>query len=166
MDSIDYSDVTAKVLDGEALRIGHLYWMRPEPPLLAERASLVAEAIPPGTMAAGITAGWVWTGMGLPEPFSLIAKASPAPSPLIRHAWRVRGISVPTDNITTLRGLQLLNVEATAADLWTCEAPDELATAQLFHLDAQPPGRRLSAVAEGRMALLESWRQAYPWATR
>jgi hypothetical protein len=161
----DYSDITSRVLDGEALRIGTLFWPRPEPPLLAERAQLIRRAIPPGTIAAGTTAGWVWTGMGLPTPLSLIAASSPAPSPLIRHRWKIRGVKTPLGHLTQLGHLTLLTPQATATDLWRCEASDEVAAAQLFWLDPSPPVDTNSRT-QRRRAVIESWLANYPWATR
>jgi len=161
----DYSDVTARVLDGEALRIGGLFWPRPEPPLLIERARLLASHMPTGTMAAGVSAGWVWTGMGVPTPLSLIAKSSPAPSPLARHQWKIRGVKPPAGGVTALGPLVLLTPEATAEDLWMCEASDEVAAAQLFWLTAPPPSDTERAHGH-RIERLRQWRDAYPWATR
>ena len=161
----DYSDITARVLDGEAQRIGSLYWPRPEPPLLAERARLIQDSIPPGTIAAGVSAGWVWTGMGVPTPLSLIAASQPAPSPLARHQWKIRSVKVSPDDVTTRSGLTLLTPDATAEDLWRCDAPDDVAAAQLFWLSAQPP-RESGHPARRRQALIDSWQARYPWATR
>lgn len=166
MDSLDYSDLTARVLDGEALRIGELYWTRPDPPLLPERAQLVMKAIPRGTLAAGITAGWVWTGMGLPTPLSLIARAHPAPSPLVRHQWKVRGIAVPGSEVTSLGDLVLLTPEATVQDVWTAGHHDDVAAAQLYHFDADLNRRPDTPTAHRRAKLVTTWRSAYPWATR
>ena len=161
----DYSDVTARVLDGEALRIGTLYWPRPEPPLLIERARLLAAHIPPGTIAAGVSAGWVWTGMGLPTPLSLIAAQRPAPSPLVRHSWRVRGVKVPAGEVTTLGPLTLLTPGATARDLWRCDASDEVAAAQLWWLGGEAPDTTIDP-ARRRQAQIDVWQASYPWATR
>jgi hypothetical protein len=165
MTSTDYSDMTARVLDGEALRIGSLYWPRPEPPLLIERARIVASAIPSGTIAAGVSAGWVWTGMGVPTPLSLIAASSPSPSPLIRHEWKIRGVKVLPTRITTMGPLTLLTPEATAHDLWTCDAVDEVAAAQLFWLDSEPPDNTQERTRRRHRMILQ-WRADYPWATR
>ncbi len=161
----DYSDLTARVLDGEALRIGELFWPRPEPPLIMERAKLVRAAIPSGTIAAGVSAGWVWTGMGIPTPLSLIASASPAPSPLLRHEWRIRGRQLQPSHITVLGPLTLLTRHATIDELWQCEASDEVAAAQLFWLKAAPPAGA-EGKAKRRMQLVLYWRASYPWATR
>jgi hypothetical protein len=165
MTPTDYSDITARVLDGEALRIGSLYWPRPEPPLLMERARLIASAIPSGTIAAGVTAGWVWTGMGIPTPLSLIAASSPSPSPLIRHEWRIRGVKAHDTHITRMGPLTLLTPHATANDLWTCEADNEVASAQLFWLDSAPPNNNQEQTRR-RQGLVGQWRADYPWATR
>jgi len=166
----DYSDITARVLDGEALRIGQLYWPRPEPPLLMERARLIADTIPPGTIAAGVSAGWVWTGMGLPTPLSLIAATAPAPSPMVRHEWKLRGVKVPPGSITTLGPLTLLTLQATEQDLWRSDAPDDLVAAQLWHLGTRSPDDLPSGVlserTQRRQAVLATWEKNYPWATR
>jgi len=161
----DYSDLTSRVLDGEALRIGSVYWPRPEPPLLAERARLVATVMPAGTLAAGNTAGWVWTGMGLPTPLCLIASTSPAPSPLARHQWKIRGVKVAPTDLTTVGPLVVLTPSATEGDLWRCEGSDEVAAAQLFWLHAETPVDP-HARAKRRGDILQSWRANYPWATR
>jgi hypothetical protein len=161
----DYSDITARVLDGEALRIGSLYWGRGEPPLLTERARLVAAEAPAGTIAAGISAGWVWTGIGLPTPLSLIASSSPAPSPLTRHQWKIRGVKVSPGGITRLGRLAILTRQATTDDLWSCESADDVACAQLFWLGAGPP-TTTDPRAQRRWGLLQTWRASYPWATR
>lgn len=163
--TIDYSDLTARVLDGEALRIGALYWPRPEPPLLMERARLLASAIPAGTIAAGVSAGWVWTGMGVPTPLSLIAAASPAPSPLARHSWKIRGVKVPVADIVTMGPLTLLTPEATQRDLWRAEGPDDVAAAQLWWWGGDLP-EITHEPASRRQALIRTWRANYPWATR
>lgn len=165
MTTTDYSDLTARVLDGEALRFGSLYWPRPEPPLLIERARLVASATPPGTIAAGVSAGWVWTGMGIPTPLSLIGAKTPAPSPLVRQQWKVRGVSVPADHLTTLGPLTLLTPQATSGDLWRGEGSDEVAAAQLFWLDHDPPHHSCGPMRT-RQELIDRWRDNYPWATR
>ena len=161
----DYSDVTARVLDGEALRIGTLYWPRPEPPLLIERARLLAAHIPPGTIVAGVSAGWVWTGMGLPTPLSLIASVAPAPSPLARQTWKIRGVKTAADDITVLGPLTLLTRDATARDLWRCDASDEVAAAQLWWLGGEAPDTTIDP-ARRRQAHIEAWQANYPWATR
>lgn len=165
MTPTDYSDMTARVLDGEALRIGSLYWPRPEPPLLMERAKILASAIPSGTIAAGVSAGWVWTGMGIPTPLSLLAASSPSPSPLIRHEWKIRSVKTPHTNITSKGLLTLLTPEATAEDLWGCEAVDEVAAAQLFWLGSWPR-KGLHERTQRRQELILQWRSDYPWATR
>jgi hypothetical protein len=153
------------VLDGLALLIGGLYWPRPEPPLGPERAALIARHIPAGTIASGITAGWVWTGLGQPTPFQLIAKTHPSPSPLLRHQWNIRSRHVPPENIVVRRGLTLTSPEQTASDLWRVEGPDDIAAAQLFFLheeNSTPPADAISK----RVELVAKWRADYPWATR
>jgi hypothetical protein len=172
----DVVETSSRILDGEGQRIGDLFWHRPDPPLLAERAELLASALPAGTLAAGVSAGWVWSGMGTPTPLSLIARSSPAPSPLARHRWKIRGIAVPCADVVVVRGLSLLTKVATVADLWTCDGSDEVAAAQLFWLApaSSPPGQPSGPPAEHvtndrtdrRRAIIHAWRENYPWATR
>jgi len=126
---------------------------------------MVASAIPSGTIAAGVTAGWVWTGMGVPTPLALIAGSSPSPSPLIRHEWKIRGVKVLPAHITAMGPLTLLTPEATADDLWICEAADEIAAAQLFWLDSEPPDNTRDRTHR-RHVIIRQWRANYPWATR
>jgi len=147
-----------------------MFWPRPDPPLLSERFALVASAIPPGTLAAGQTAGWVWTGMGSPTPFSLIAKQQPAPSPLVRHSWKIRGTTPSPEDLVSRCGLECLTKQATADDLWECDGDDTVVSSQLFFLlgdhddlaTVSPGGLRASRRAE----ILTQWRSRYPWATR
>jgi hypothetical protein len=165
MDSPYYPVNDSTVLTGEALMIGELYWPRPDPPLLPERAGLVAGVIPHRTLASGVTAGWVWSGLGLPTPFALVALKNPSPSPLLRHEWKIRSRGVEASDIRVLAGLTLLSRQATVTDLWRGEASDEVAAAQLFFLhpaDRDPPQGALSR----RVELVRTWRENYPWATR
>lgn len=165
MEKTDYSEYTARLLEGEALLIGDLRWPRPEPPLRLERAGMLADAIPPGTIAAGVSAGWVWTGMGIPTPLSLIASRSPAPSPLSRHEWKIRGVVTSDQDIAVVGSLSLLTPEATRRDLWRCPATDEVAVALLFWLGTVPT-EQTDDLHAARSGLLRRWRQDYPWATR
>jgi len=165
MDSPYYPVNDSTVLNGEALMIGGLYWPRPDPPLLPERARLVGGVIPDRTLASGVTAGWVWTGMGLPTPFSLIALKNPSPSPLLRHEWRIRGRRVEASDIRVIAGLGLLSREATVTDLWRVEANDEVAAAQLFFLHPVDQDIPQGAISR-RVELVAGWRKNYPWATR
>jgi hypothetical protein len=103
--------------------------------------------------------------MGIPTPLSLIAARSPAPSTQMRHEWKIRGGKVQDTHITTMGPLTLLTRVATAEDLWTCEAGDEVVAAQLFWLDSTPPTNPREETCN-RQRLLEQWRASYPWATR
>jgi hypothetical protein len=170
MDNPDYPDHTARVLDGEAQFIGGLFWPRLEPPLLKERFSLLATTLPPGTIAAGITAGWAWSGMGSPTPLGLIAKTQPAPSPLARHAWKIRGIALQPHQLDIRDGVSCLNKQATVSDLLTCDGADDVVAAQLFWLLRDQPLPTPVDNEEGcttrRLSLVRAWQVAYPWATR
>ena len=168
----EMADMCSRVRDGEALFVGEFFWARPDPPLLPERARLLAAHLPSGTLAAGVTAGWLWCGIGAPTPLSLIARSQPAPSPLARHRWKSRGVRVAAEAWQTVEGLPVLTLEATWRDLWTVEGPHEGVAAQLFclswdypHLSIPQP-EQLTGVGPQRYALLADWQRRYPWATR
>ena len=172
MSTHDVSEMSSRVVDGEALRIGDLFWPRPDPPLPEERAALLATHLPLGTVAAGITAGWFWSGMGSPTPLCLIAKTQPAPSPLARHRWKIRGIRVAGDHWQDAGQLPVLTLQATWGDLWVADGPNEVAAAQLFCLAEEhpeltmPDGALLNEAGQYRRRLVTDWRERYPWATR
>lgn len=102
---------------GTALRIGSIVWPRPYYPTLHERARLVAQIIPPWAIASGRTAGWVWTGMGEPEPWSVLRPIQPAPSPLERLEWSARTLSLNQHALVRLENLVLLSGESVAIEL-------------------------------------------------
>lgn len=171
----DSSEFSSRVRDGEALDFGGLYWPHPWPPTAEERAGIVGSVVPTGVLMAGATAGWVWTGMGVPTPLSLLPTRHPGPSPLARQSWRVRGATVPTSQQTVLGGHRLLTRQATVLDLLSVGGRDDVMAAQLFVLSAElghklpahtdiPPSHRTRA--NRRRQLVEAWRLDYPWATR
>lgn len=124
----------ALALDGHSWRQGSLISPHPAPPLLKQRAELVFDRIPEWAVAAGHTAGWVWSGMGRAEPWSLLAPTVPAISPIARQAWKPRSRQGFDDVLTRVGNLRLLSVEATQEDLLTCEGVDEQIACQLFCL--------------------------------
>lgn len=124
----------ALALDGHSWRQGSLISPHPAPPLLKQRAQLVLERIPEWAVAAGNTAGWVWSGMGRAEPWSLLAPTAPAISPIARQTWKPRSQFGHETRLTSVDQLRLLNVEATQEDLLTCEGVDEQIACQLFCL--------------------------------
>jgi hypothetical protein len=71
-------ELHALALDGVLWRDGSVIAGSASPPLHLERAALLAERLPDWAIAAGHTAGWVWTGLGHPEPWSLFRPLSPS----------------------------------------------------------------------------------------
>ena len=122
----------ALALDGRSWRQGSIFSPHPAPPLLKQRAELVAQRIPEWATAAGNTAGWVWSGMGRAEPWSLLAPAQPAISPIARQQWKPRRQSATAHPTTRVGTLSVLDVSATAEDLLVCEGVDEQISCQLF----------------------------------
>ena len=124
----------ALALDGHSWRQGSLISPHPAPPLLKQRAKLVYERIPDWAVVAGHTAGWVWSGMGRAEPWSLLAPIVPAISPMARQTWKPRSQLGFENALTSVANLRLLSLEATQTDLLTCEGVDEQIACQLFCL--------------------------------
>lgn len=167
----------ALALDGLSAIHGSMVWPSPQPALLADRARLVAEKIPPWAIAAGITAGWVWTGIGRAEPWTLLVATSPSPSPMARQEWKPRQLRREHAPVQHIHTLSLLSREQTFGDLLIVSASDEVAAAQLYLLgDRAMLQHRLSALknlrpktldaARRRAALVEQWWAAYPLVTR
>lgn len=121
---------------GTALRIGSLVWPRPYFPTLHERASLIAEVLPAWAIASGRTAGWVWTGMGQPEPWSVLRPAQPAPSPLERMEWGARTLNPVHHPVQRIQGLRLVTPEATAVDILLHDSCPDVAGAQVVMLSS------------------------------
>ena len=164
-------------LDGAIWRQGSLYGAHPGPPLLAERAELVGHRLPNWAIAAGHTAGWVWTGLGRPEPWSLICPTKPAISPITRSAWKPRARQAAELELVSLRGLQLLSPRTTVADLMVCPGDDDVAAAQIYELSTledltdiisqlKPLAPRVRERARRRRALVTTWWRDYPVVTR
>lgn len=124
----------ALALDGRSWRQGSLISPHPAPPLLKQRAELVCERIPEWAVAAGHTAGWVWSGMGRAEPWSLLAPVAPAISPIARQEWKPRSQHGREGSFTSVGNLRLLSLEGTQEDLLTCDGVDEQIACQLFCL--------------------------------
>lgn len=121
-------------LDGDVWRIQSLYTNRREPPLRDERAALVAERLPGWAVAAGHTAGWVWTGLGKPEPWAVLCATSPALSPIARTQWKPRAKRLERYQLVEIRGVTMLGRLDCAADLLGHEGDDDVAAAQLYAL--------------------------------
>ena len=131
------TELHALALDGHIWREGSLYGRTALPPLLAERASLLAGRLPKWAIVAGHTAGWLWTGLGKPEPWNILAPTQPAISPIARTQWKPRSARrrLPT---STVGELTALSPEATIEDLLLCPGDNDVAAAQLYTLTTAP----------------------------
>ncbi len=160
------------------MRIGSLVWPRPYFPTLHERASLIAQVLPAWAIASGRTAGWVWTGMGQPEPWSVLRPLLPAPSPLERLEWGARTLNPVHHPVRTIQGLRLVAPEATALDILLHDHCPDVAAAQVVMLSGSAtlslrercherrmtPGRRNHL--ETLLGAVEALRECYPDITR
>jgi hypothetical protein len=174
IDQLEYSALRA----GTALRIGSIVWPRPYFPTIHERATLVAGLIPSWAIASGRTAGWVWTGMGLPEPWNVLRPVTPAPSPLDRMEWGARTVNPSHHAVERLEGLALVAPEATVVDILLREDCPDTASAQVMMLSGTPTEllrqhcleRRTTPDQRHRLEILlaavEALRRRYPDITR
>ena len=163
---------------GTALRIGSILWPRPYFPTVHERAALVAGLIPPWAIASGRTAGWVWTGMGLPEPWNVLRPVTPAPSPLDRMEWGARTLNPVHHSLERLEGLTLVGPEATVVEILLSEHCADAAGAQVTMLSKNPTEHLRQRCLERRttpgqrhrleilLAAVEDLRRRYPDITR
>jgi hypothetical protein len=103
--------------DGDALSISGLIWPRAYFPTRTERATFIAGHLPPWAIPAAHTAGWIWTGMGSPLPWSVLRPKSPAPSPILREQWRARQINFRHHVTTLIQGTEVLSPESTILDI-------------------------------------------------
>ena len=171
------TELHALSLDGLVWREGSLYGSGPRPPLLAERATLIAARLPDWAIGAGHTAGWVWTGLGRPEPWSVMCAKQPALSPMLRSVWKPRARELHSSDVVSLRGLTLLSPRRTVTDLLVCPGADEVAAAQIYELTTAegleeaagslgsiPP--RLRERLRLRRAVVNQWWRDYPVVTR
>lgn len=164
-------------LDGLATRHGSMISPSPFPPFLNERAAMARQRVPEWAILRGISAGWVWTGMGRAEPWDLIAQKHPAISPIARQRWKPLVRVQPAETVASIRGLRLLSAVETAKDLLTARGDDEVAAAQLFQLSDRST---LRSIARGlgpltatsrvslraRVFLVEKWWDTHPEVTR
>ncbi len=169
-------ELHALALDGVLWRDGSVIADSASPPLHLERAALLAERLPDWAIAAGHTAGWVWTGLGHPEPWSLFRPLSPSISPLARAEWKPRS-SRHIDR-HQIGALYLLSAQATIIDLLTAPGDDDVAASQLFALTApEELGTHVSEQRRGwnsrqrdrarvRVARVRQWWRDYPDVTR
>jgi hypothetical protein len=174
IDQLEYSALRA----GNALRIGSIVWPRPYFPTIHERAALVAGLIPSWAIASGRTAGWVWTGMGLPQPWNVLRPVTPAPSPLDRMEWGARTVNPAHHAVESLEGLAIVAPEATVVDILLREDCPDTASAQVIMLSGTPTERlrqlcltrRTTPGQRHRLEILleavEGLRRRYPDITR
>lgn len=168
----------ALALDGVLWRDGSVTADSASPPLFAERASLVGSVLPEWAIAAGHTAGWVWTGLGHPEPWSLFRPQSPSISPLARAEWRPRSTKRAGMTTETLNRLTVLSREATVTDLLLAPGDDDVAASQLYALSEEASlAHSIDQVRGGltvrqrdrarvRIARVRQWWRDYPEVTR
>ncbi len=168
----------AFALQGLGLSWGSLHWDQPRFPTLNERASLIARALPTWAIASGVTAGWVWTGMGAPEPWDVLRPTQPALSPLARTQWSAREHSPRHHLLQHIGGVSILTPESTAREVLLSPEPVGVRTSQLWVLEdlcGQPlrtlvTGRRSSLReredADRALTALANLRERYPDITR
>ncbi len=168
----------AQLQAGNALRIGSMVWPRPYFPTVHERATLVANRLPSWAIATGRTAGWVWTGMGLPEPWNVLRPLRPAPSPLDRMEWRARTVNPTHHPFESFQGLTLVTPEAAVLDILLLEHCPANAGAQVAMLSASPTTELRKRALERRvtreqrhrletlLAAVDDLRARYPDITR
>jgi len=162
---------------GWGVAIGSLFFPRPWFPTRGERAALVCQALPRWAIASGITAGWVWTGMGLPEPWSILRAPQPEISPIQRTLWRARSLR-PGHTLAAIGELRLLDPASCATDILLSNTDVDVCASQILFLDARPvralrerassirqsAGQRRHLVAV--LDRVEALRQRYPDITR
>lgn len=177
-DRLSPTEQHALALDGVIWRSGSLVHHLQEPPLLPERAHILRRRLPDWATIAGVTAGWLWTGLGRPEPFDLIAPSSPALSPIVRNQWRPRSPRRHPLETMQIRGLQTLTREATASDLLVCRGDDDVVASQLYQLsDSERLGEIARTALSGRrhrgqdrvrqrVSRVRQWWSDYPVVTR
>ena len=110
---LDHSAIS----DGDSLSLGGLYWPRPYFPSRTERAVLIGQSVPHWAIPTGNTAGWIWTGMGLPTPLTVLRPSTPALSPLERERWRAREVRDARHTVVNLAGQKILDPLSTENEL-------------------------------------------------
>lgn len=141
----------------ESLQVntGCLDFPRPWFPSVTERAALVENLLPSWAIASGPTAGWVWTGMGYPEPWCVLRKRTPALSPIARTAWSARVVRETGHRVVELNGLLLLDRRSAALEVLYSGINIDVAAAQLFFLIGPSPHRIMDNGRCGRRTPLE-----------
>ena len=107
----------SSISDGYSLSLGGLYWPRPYFPSRTERALLIGQSLPHWAIPTGNTAGWIWTGMGLPTPLTVLRPRTPALSPLEREHWRAREVRDSRHTVVEVAGQSILDPLSTEIEL-------------------------------------------------
>ena len=169
---------SAALRAGTALRIGSILWPRPYFPTVHERAALVASLLPSWAIASGRTAGWVWTGMGLLEPWTVLRPVTPSPSPLDRMQWDARTLNPTHHKVEALEGLTLVAPDVAVVDILLRDNCPDSAGAQVVMLSKTPTEllrqrcleRRTTPAQRHRLEILlaavDDLRRRYPDITR
>jgi len=143
------------VAEGTSLRIGSLVWPRAYFPSRAERAALVKSYLPHWAIATGQTAGFVFTGMGSPEPWTLLRQSVPAISPLERTSWPSSLVNPAHHRLLLIGGLWLTREADTVIEtLLRPGCPTSAATQLLFLCDT--PVEKLASATQTRRASAHS----------
>ncbi|MFT6973813.1 MAG: hypothetical protein ACJAV4_001049 [Pontimonas sp.] len=162
------------ILQGLALNLGTMPWFNPRFPALDERAVLVAGALPSWAIASSHTAGWVWTGMGSPEPWSVLRPQSPSLSPLERTRWSAQLLSPLHHRAVRLGALRLLDHRSTAMEVLLHAPNIDASAAQLMVLEehcgspledlvlARRSRAASKAKARATLAHIATLREVYP----
>ena len=132
------------------IKMGAIYSARPWYPSRLERADLVAGHTPPWAIASAHTAGWVWSGMGRPEPWSLLRPVSPEISPLERTHWRARRLSEARHGVVALGQLRLLDSSCVVREILLGEGEIDACASQLAFLTDLPSAVLLGLARGGR----------------
>lgn len=160
------------------IEIGTIYSPRPWFPSRAERADLVARQLPTWAIASAHTAGWVWTGMGSPEPWSVLRPTTPEISPLERTQWRARKVRGARHEVVALGSLRLLDPTSTVRDILLGAGEVDSCASQIAVLTSLPLQSFLDPALSGRSSLAQrehaarvvervhSLRNCYPDITR
>lgn len=141
----------SQVADGHSLRIGPMIWPRPYFPSLWERAALVKAHMPYWAIATGQTAAFVFTGMGSPEPWTLLRHAVPAISPLERTAWSSSLVNPNNHHLVHIAGLWLTNRADTVMETLLRQGPIATAATHIMMLTSTP-ATELLALTDARRA--------------
>lgn len=128
-----------EVAEGLHLSLGVLEFSRPWFPTVSERANLVRTQLPAWAIASGSTAGWIWTGMGCPSPWSVLRHRTPALSPLARTEWSARVVNEKTHRLLEINGLRLLNPLSTAREVQFSGTDIDASAAQILVLVGPSP---------------------------